>query len=96
MLITKAGTRWALDDDQRYKRLVPRTELAAYGRVAADILGLCMVPSAFDYGITQTLREHPYPAGFGRTRERAAQARAEWRAAFVPAVLARLRSGVLG
>lgn len=94
-LILKAGRRWALNDDQRYKRLVPKTELDAFGEVAADVLGICMVPSAFSYAITQTSREVPFVVHSGGTREASAVRRAEWEAAFVPAVLARLRSGRL-
>lgn len=95
LLILKAGRRWALNDDQRYKRLVPRTELDAFGQVAADVLGICMVPAAFGQAVLSGLQAHPLPQGMGRTRARAGADRAAWEPAFVEAVLLRLGSGRL-
>ena len=95
LLILKAGRRWALNDDQRYKRLVPRTELDAFGQVASDVLGICMTPAAFGQSILSALQAHPHPRGHGRTREAAAAARTEWEAAFLAAAQLRLGTGTL-
>jgi hypothetical protein len=96
LLIVRAGYAWGLNSDHRYRDLAAAAELDGYGRVAADILGLCLVHAAFTSAIRTTCAELPCPLNTGaRAREATAALRADWEARFTAAVLAKLGKGTL-
>lgn len=86
-LIIKAARRYLQDtEDRRYKHLVRDTRFDAFAEVAADVLGVCMTPTAFKFAIKDAVEANPHPHMATVSRDKAVEARREWAAKIVAAV----------
>lgn len=82
-LIIKAALQWTRQDGPQ----IAKIKMNAYGQVAADVLGMCMTPDAFEMAVKDALSICPRPYLNTGTRERTAEKRAAWEAEIVRIVL---------